>query len=148
MRTILFILFLTSIFSCKNEKQQEVLHLDIAKEEIRAVELNFVAMAEKEGIKKAFLEFSTSDAVLMRGPKLIKGHEEMNRHFDQNTNTNEHLKWEVEFVDVAASADMAYTYGPFVYDGISSTGDSLHYEGYFHTVWKRQEDGKWKFVWD
>ena len=30
----------------------------------------------------------------------------------------------------------------------NALGNENSMEGIFHTVWKRQEDGSWKFVWD
>jgi len=61
---------------------------------------------------------------------------------------NVSLVWEPDFVDVSASGDLAYTYGKFIYTLTDSLGKDQVMEGIFHTVWKRQTDGTWKFVWD
>jgi len=43
---------------------------------------------------------------------------------------------------------MAYTYGKYTMTIIDSAGESKVSNGIFHTVWKKQKDGSWKFVWD
>ncbi|MBL7111012.1 MAG: DUF4440 domain-containing protein [Bacteroidales bacterium] len=58
------------------------------------------------------------------------------------------LVWEPEFVDVEESGDLGYTYGSFVFTAKDSTGNDIESKGVFHTVWKRQADGEWRFVWD
>ena len=58
------------------------------------------------------------------------------------------LVWEPDFIDVSVAGDLAYTYGKFTYTSITESGDTLTSKGIFHTVWKRQEDGSWKYVWD
>lgn len=36
----------------------------------------------------------------------------------------------------------------YTYSVTDSTGETKSSSGIFHTVWKRQADGTWKFVWD
>ena len=64
------------------------------------------------------------------------------------TADSKYLKWKPDFVDVAASGDLGYTYGHYTYSYIDSTGKAAEDKGIFHTVWKRQPDGNWRFVWD
>jgi len=58
------------------------------------------------------------------------------------------LIWEPEFVEVAKAGDMSYTYGPFTFSAISEEGEPKIASGYFHPVWKNQENGSWKFIYD
>ena len=58
------------------------------------------------------------------------------------------LVWKPDYVDVSESGDLAYTYGKYTFTSRDSTGRKVVSKGIFHTVWKRQEDGSWKFVWD
>lgn len=120
------------------------------KQEITDTELAFSAMAEKEGIPAAFLAYSASDGVMMRNDRIIKGHPEMEKYFEASAeNPNRiSLTWAPDFVDVAASGDLGYTYGKYELTITDSTGNKQEATGIFHTVWKRQADGSWKFVWD
>lgn len=116
------------------------------KQEIRETEQNFSKMAGEEGIHKAFISFAADDAVLMRNNELIEGLPNINEHLKNQTSKG--LSWAPDFIDVAASGDLGYTYGHFNYSFIDTTGKVLETKGIFHTVWKRQTDGTWKFVWD
>lgn len=118
------------------------------KAQIVKAENDFNDMAQKEGIPKAFLFFAAEDAVINRGNKLYKGKSAIQEYFDQLPPSETSLTWEPEFVDVAISGDLAYTYGPYNYMSINAAGDTIQSTGVFHTVWKKQADGSWKFVWD
>ena len=43
---------------------------------------------------------------------------------------------------------MAYTYGEYEFTSLDTLGKSKVSKGIFHTVWKRQGDGTWKYVYD
>ena len=120
------------------------------KQEIVETEHAFAAMAKSEGIPEAFLAYAADSAVLMRNNKLVLGKLQMADYFEnQSRNATEmSLSWEPDFVDVSSSGDMGYTYGKFTFSVTDSTGVKQEGAGVFHTVWKRQQDGSWKFVWD
>lgn len=120
------------------------------KQEIRETELAFSALSEKEGIAKAFLTYAAGDAVLMRNNTLIKGYDAIRQRFKDNPVNPEEvtLTWMPDFVDVSACGDLGYTFGSYELVSTDSLGKKTTNKGIFHTVWKRQEDGKWRFVWD
>jgi ketosteroid isomerase-like protein len=136
------------LISCNQKVKEDT--LEQWKNEIVETEKSFSKMASKEGIPKAFLAYAAEDAVLMRNNTLIIGKEALEQHFGiQNASAGQNsLEWEPDFVDVAASGDLGYTYGKFVYTSVDSTGAENSIKGIFHTVWKRQKDGTWRFVWD
>jgi len=129
--------------ACGQQKSTEIL-----RNEIVEAERAFAKMAAQEGVATAFEAFADSNVVLLRGDKLIKGKDGMAAYFAAGTLQDVKLSWEPEFVDVAAAGDMAYTYGPYTFSARDTTGTQVAASGYFHTVWKRQPDGAWKFVWD
>ena len=118
------------------------------KKEIAETEKAFTLMAQSDGIAEAFLSFAAEDAVLMRNNTLIQGKEKIKALLQSEESENVSLVWEPDFVDVSASGDLGYTYGKFTYTLTDSLGNENVMEGVFHTVWKRQADGTWKFVWD
>ena len=135
-------------YSCNTNMKQD--SIEKWKNEIVDTEQEFAEMALNEGIPKAFLTYAAEDAVLMRNNSLIIGIEALkenykNKNLDSGTVS---LTWKPDFVDVASSGDLGYTYGKYVYTTTDSIGNTNTVEGIFHTVWKRQADGKWKFVWD
>jgi len=150
MKKLLSIMFLSSLlfYSCNKKKKED----SIAKwkNEILKTEKEFTEMAQKDGISIAFLTFAADDAVVMRNNSLMIGKKSLRKNFKnkESDSSGNSLKWKPDFVDVASSGDLGYTYGKYVFTTIDSTGNTKVVEGVFHTVWKRQPDGKWRFVWD
>ena len=120
------------------------------KSEIIQTEKDFSAMALKEGIPKAFLKYADEDAVLMRNNVLISGKQSISDYFNSKSipSNKVTLEWNPDFVDVSSSGDLAYSYGKYIFMVTDSIGNTNKSEGIFHTVWKRQEDDSWRFVWD
>jgi len=107
-------------------------------------------MASSNGIAQAFLFYAAEDAVLERNYVLIKGKQSIADKLKKNNSNSMEvtLSWKPDFVDVSNSGDLGYTYGKYQYVSIDSLGNKQESEGIFHTVWKRQKDGSWKYVWD
>ncbi len=119
------------------------------KAEVVEAERQFALMAADAGISAAFLAFAADDAVLLRNNKVVEGKDAIRARFENSPpNANAKLDWAPDFVDVAASGDLAYTYGPYTFSVTDSLGNVSENIGIFHTIWKRQPDGNWKFVWD
>lgn len=146
MKPLLLSLFIALIaISCQPNASQS----EKWEQEIMDVEEAFSKMALEDGIPKAFLHFSAEDVVLMRNNKLTVGKEELRvKYSNLDPTPGTSLTWKPDFVDVSSSGDMAYTYGKYVYSQTDSLGNIKSDTGIFHTVWKRQADGSWKFVWD
>ncbi len=135
-----FILFSGTI---DREEKMEKLKL-----EIMVVERQFAEMTADKGIKDAFLFYAAEGAVLMRNNKVIKGKINIRKYFDSVKLKNIKLKWKPDFVDISSSGDLAYTYGKYTFSAKDQSGKEINSEGIFHTVWKKQIDGSWKYVWD
>ena len=105
-------------------------------------------MAQKEGLIKAFEFYAAPDGVIRRKHKIIKGKSAIAQWYENDVKPNETLTWTPTFIDVSQSGDMAYTYGDFTFTYPDSLGNMKKNTGIFHTVWKRQANGKWRFVWD
>jgi len=116
------------------------------KQEVVEAEQNFAKMAGEVGMHDAFVAFAAEDAVIMRNDELVTGKKNIDMFYEKRTSKG--LTWAPDFVDVAASGDLGYTYGHYTFSFVDSTGTTISNTGIFHTVWKRQADGSWKFVWD
>lgn len=138
----LIILCFTS--SCQNNSNQQ----EMMKQEVLDTEKAFAVMATRSGITEAFLHFADENAVLLRNGILIKGKNAIRTYFESQDLTNAQLKWTPEFVEIASSFDLAYTYGSFTFTSPDENGNIVTKSGIFHTVWKKQSDNSWKFVWD
>jgi ketosteroid isomerase-like protein len=143
-----FLLLILLISSCTESRQKD--QTETWKNEIIQTEREFAAMADSVGIKEAFVKYSADDVAILRGDIVLKGKNALNIYY-----TNQYmgpdrysLTWEPDFVDVSASGDMGYTYGQYHLQITDTLGQRRALDGIFHTIWKRQNDGTWKFVWD
>lgn len=140
-------LFLFLLF---NSCQPSTSESEIAKwkAEIAQVEKDFNDMAQREGLVKAFEFYAAPDGVIKRGKKVIKGKKAIAEWYRNDVKPNETLTWEPTFIDVSQSGDLAYTYGDFTFTYPDTLDKMKTNKGIFHTVWKKQDNGTWRFVWD
>lgn len=135
------------VFSaCSPEPNEE--QLSQWKEEVRAAEKAFNDMAQEKGLVEAFEYFAAEDGVIRRSKKIIQGKTDIRTWYENDVRPNETLTWSPTFIDVSKSGDLAYTYGDFTFTYYDTLGNEKQNKGIFHTVWKRQKDGSWKYVWD
>lgn len=118
------------------------------KEEVRLAEKAFNDMAQEKGLVEAFEHFAAEDGVIRRSKKIVQGKVDIRAWYEKDVRPNETLTWAPTFIDVSLSGDMAYTYGDFTFTYYDTLGNEKQNKGIFHTVWKRQNDGSWKYVWD
>ena len=145
MKNIVFIIvFFLAFLSCETKNISD--STEKWKQEIREAEQQFAHMVQEKGIHDAFVAFAADDATIMRNHALVKGKAAID-DFYKNTNSKT-LDWAPDFIEVSNSGDLGYTYGTYHYTYQDSTGNEQVNTGIFHTVWKRQQDGTWKFVWD
>ncbi len=139
----LVILILVMVTACSSPFGKDA---EKQKAQIIQTELDFARMADETGIAAAFYGFAADSAVIGRGGKIIKGREAIRDYYEKNLKPGTKLQWTPDFVDV--SGDLGYTWGKYTHLVPDSTGKITESHGVFHTVWKRQPDGSWRFVWD
>lgn len=123
---------------------------EIYKQEIVATEKAFCAAAKEKGVAEAFYLFADSNAIIKRrNDSLVKGRDDIRSIYDVPYYKDVSVTWSADYVDVSDDGTLGWTYGH--YEWITkddSTGAEVKFTGVFHTVWKRQADGSWKYVWD
>jgi ketosteroid isomerase-like protein len=140
---VILFLLLTACSSAVNKAKQET-----AKQEIFQTERAFEAMAKERGLSESFAFFADSAASLNRGSYVIHGKDSIRLFYLAERYHGVKLEWKPDFVEVSSSADLGYTYGKYLYSTLDSTGKEVRSSGIFHTVWKKQANGQWRFVWD
>lgn len=119
------------------------------KAEVAKAEDDFKNLAQAKGIAEAFYTFADSNAIIkLDNDSLIKGKESIKKHFSHPKFEKATVTWKPDFVAVANDGSLAYTYGQYIWTAQDSLGNKKDFKGIFHTVWKKQQDGSWKFVWD
>ncbi len=140
----LFLLFLLCGIFCNGLSAQDKTAQVKAKQDILAAETALCNMAKEKGLEAAFLAFAADDAVICKTTKIYKGKEGIKEYFARK-DKNDKLTWKPLYVDVSEAADMGYTYGEYDFEGVR-VGRTITDHGVFHTIWKKQPDGSWKFV--
>jgi ketosteroid isomerase-like protein len=142
----LFILMICILMntSCNNYTNKDEIKNDIFK-----TEKAFEKMAAEKGVAQAFYYFADENAVIHReNDTLIIGKENIRSYYDKKFTKNTTVNWTPDYIDVSDCGTLAYTYGKFVWKIKNTDGEIVEYKGVFHTVWKKQKDNSWKFVWD
>jgi ketosteroid isomerase-like protein len=136
-----------SVFcSCQTAKVDEREKNEAA---IRQAEKDFETMATEKGIAEAFWYYADSNAVIKRqNDTLIHGKEAIKKYYSADHYKTASVKWSPDFIESSLDGTMAYTYGKYTWQFKDSSGKLDEFKGVFHTVWKKQNDGSWKYVWD
>ncbi len=137
------------VSSCQTQTDQGNEMRNEAKIDIALAEKNFEKMAAEKGIAEAFWFYADSNAVIKRqNDTLIKGKDNIRNYYSADFYKNATVKWSPDFVEASPDGQMGYTYGNYVWQSKDSTGKLNEFKGVFHTVWKRQKDGSWRYTWD
>ncbi len=148
MNRHIYIAFILSMILIGCTKSKTNGNITVWKSEVLKVEQDFNDLAQKIGLADAFYTYAANDGVIRKSGKLVEGKVAIQDWIKNDVRPNETLTWKPTFVDVSSSGDLAYTYGNATFTFIDSLGNKKEKTSVYHTVWKRQEDDTWKFVWD
>lgn len=137
--------FLIILAACNSPKKTNAGNEDKAKSEMVKADRDFSELSLQKGMKSAFLEYIDSNGILLR-PNIIPiaGADAVDYLIAQN-DTGYTMQWSPKSGVVAISGELGYTYG--TYELKPKTKDTVLY-GTYVSIWKKQSDGKWKFVLD
>jgi len=146
--TLLMISSFLLFCSC-NQPSDTTVPREKAKTEIAQAEKDFEKMAAEKGIAEAFWFYADSNAVIKRNnDSIIHGKENIKGFYSSDFYNSASVKWSPDFIDASADGGMGYTYGKYLWQSKDSAGKAIEFRGVFHTVWKKQPEGSWKYVWD
>ena len=106
----------------------------------------FSRMSEEKGIRESFTEFIAEDGILFR-PRAVFGKKWMRDNPLPPSTMRPLLVWQPMFAGISRDGDLGYTTGPWQFKNDIKDAKFSAF-GNFMTVWKKQPDGKWKFVVD
>jgi ketosteroid isomerase-like protein len=144
MKTTLLILGILLLWSCNSKIDKEAM-----KKEIYQTEKDFEKMAADSGTAEAFYFFADDSAVINRSnDTLTKGKDKIKAYYAARENKDAKVNWTPDFIEVSDCGTLGYTYGKYVWKIPGDSGKIEEHKGFFHTVWKKQKDNSWKYVWD
>jgi len=120
------------------------------KEALLRADREFSQMSVDKGMHAAFGSFMAEDATVYQdGSDPVTGREDILELYVPETDQEGTLSWEPFFADAGTGGDIGYTLGRWSYSAADSTGQRVEKGyGYYVTIWKRQADGSWKYVFD
>ena len=126
------------------------LDLEKKKKELMEIDREFSRMSVEKGMLEAFYQYMAEDATTFpRFGHPIKGRETYQKTYKKELAGQKiRLEWEPYFAEIAESGDLGYTLGKYKVVSIDEEGAEQLRFGYYVTIWKMQEDGSWKFVFD
>jgi len=119
----------------------------ISVDELYEVEKAFSDMSAEKGMIEAFSYYCDEEGViLIQDSHPVVGKTAVISELSSSPDTELTLTWEATDARIAASGDLGYTYGTYILNFTEE--DQEDSEGSYITIWKKNEDGDWKFVLD
>lgn len=147
MKNLFLIITIITLAGCT--PRADTKNRSFYREQIFKVEEDFKNDAQSKGIAEAFYTYADSNAVIKReNDTLIIGKENIKNYYSNPKFKSATVTWKPDAVEVSKDGFMASTYGNYVWTVTDSVGNKKEFKGVFHTVWKRQKDGTWKYIWD
>jgi len=116
--------------------------------ELLELDREFAKLSVEKGANESFMTYIDDDCVLLRPNRTpVLGRQKIEEMFS-SPDTSFTLNWEPLYADIARSGDLGYTYGIYKVEMDSPEGKLVTKEGTYVTIWKKGQDGKWKFVLD
>jgi ketosteroid isomerase-like protein len=128
---ILFIVILSLAVSAQSDLKKLV-----------ETENAFAKLAAEKGTRTAFLANMADDAVVFNPEKTLA-----RPHWTARGESNALLSWAPNFADISSDGSLGYTTGNWEWRA-KGRDDAPSAFGEFVTIWKRQTDGRYKFVVD
>ncbi|HKS26656.1 MAG TPA: DUF4440 domain-containing protein [Pyrinomonadaceae bacterium] len=111
-------------------------------EALVAAERAFSQRASEVGTRDAFLAFMADDGIVF-APGPVNG----KKSWEARAKRPGLLSWEPSYADISAAGDMGYDMGPWEFRPDGAGGKPVAF-GHFMTIWKKQQDGSFKFALD
>jgi len=125
--------------------------MEDVKSQLLEVDREFSKLSLLEGTGAAFLAYMAEDVTVYpyQGSP-ISGRDTYQDLIAQmaDSGVNTVMEWEPHFSDAALSGDLGYTLGTYRSTLTKPDGSETITTGNYITVWKKQVDGTWKFVFD
>ena len=128
------------IISCNAEQPNRSKQ---AADQIWSADTAMSNLATREGFYQALLKYADDSVIIPREGKLpMIGKSEVAKGWAEKPVIKE-LVWKPIRAEASQSGEIGYSFGYAIYRG----KDTTSYTNYC-TVWKKQKDGSWKFVYD
>ena len=116
-------------------------------EMLRNLEAEFEHATAERGLDGFMSYFGDDSADLPSGSDIVFGKDNIRKELEP-WGPDVSLTWKPVKAEMAASGDLGYTFGNFVFKAKDKDGKVVSHYGKYATVWKKQSDGSWKVAFD
>lgn len=134
--TLMLTLFVVCSLTAEPKKDSELLF---------KLEADFAKAVAEHG-HAAFVSYFAEDGVELDDGSGFTSRDEIAKQPAWPEGTS--LSWTPVRGDMAASGDLGYTYGTYIFKSKDKDGQIVSHYGKYMSVWKKQKDGSWKVVAD
>jgi ketosteroid isomerase-like protein len=139
MKNLTLLIISIILYSCTYKPDIEEI-----KKELINVDLEFSKLSIEKGKNYAFSYYIHNDGVLLRPDGMpLQGKAALDSLQLNRADTAYTLKWKPMYANASQSGELGYTYGVW----LLTTADTSMM-GTYATVWKKDEQAKWKFILD
>lgn len=111
--------------------------------ELMAVDRAFNASAQADGVPAAFERYAAEDAIIVTSSEIANGRAGI-AHTYTAWPQGARLQWTPETARVSARGDMGWTWG----NSVMTAPDGARTTGRYVSIWTRDYEGNWKYVFD
>lgn len=130
--------------------QKKTADIEAIKADMIKTDRDFSQMSVDSGMHAAFASYMDSSAIIYReSSDPITGRADILDLYPSAEDQQGTLSWDPFFADAGTGDDIGYTLGRWSYTRPDSIGEPMEVGyGYYVTIWKKQQDGSWKYVFD
>jgi ketosteroid isomerase-like protein len=146
MRKCFVIIPLFALFAgCQTDKEK----MDKLRVELIGVDKQWSELSQKKGYYHTRIDFSEDSAIEFEEGKMpVMGRKAFEADIASHPDSNFCLGWTPLKAEISSSGDLGYTFGGFAYMTKTKFGKDTTFYGNYVTIWRKQPDGKWKFLVD
>jgi ketosteroid isomerase-like protein len=114
---------------------------------LRALEAEFMKATAERGFDGFMSYFADDASDLPNGGAIVTGKENIRKALGP-WGPDVSLTWSPVKAEMAASGELGYTFGNYVFKAKDKEGNLVVHYGKYATVWEKQKDGSWKVAMD
>lgn len=150
---ILIVIIIAIIFVSKKAGENKTnVHAKFIKQVNKSLvdtDRNFYKASTQKGLGNAFINFADDSVIIIRDKEFpIMGKTELTKYYLNHESDIKPLYWEPVKAEVSPDGQLGYTFGKWEYRNVDKNGKMNIGYGNYLTVWKRQKDNAWKYVYD
>ena len=121
---------------------------EVWKSELMAADRAFAAETAERGLD-GWMAYMAESATMFSGPQPVRGFTSVREYMlPALESENFSLAWDPTEAEVSPDGNLGYTFGRYERTVTLEGGEEQSVTGNYVTIWRRQEDSRWKVVFD